>query len=179
MPVVPTPPTIYDQVTASSVFNQFRDAINFLQAPPRFELRQSSAQSIPNNTDTAINFNAEDMDTDPAGLGGHEPGTPTQWICRYPGVYLLSGKATIGFNATGIRVVYLRINNIDVPGSAMTVSGTTAYDPAITTPPKKVFLNAGDFVELWIFQNSGVALNTFVAIDRYQSLLSGLWVAIS
>lgn len=178
MPVVPTPPTISPGIVTSSQLSQFRDAVRFLQSPPRFELRQTVQQPISNSTDTAVTFGSEDMDTDLSNLGGHS-GSSSQWVAQYPGVYQLSGRVNLLANATGIRIAWIRVNGSDLAGTATVVSGTTAYDPAISTTPRKVFLNAADQVELFVWQNSGGSLNTYVAIDRYQSTLSGLWVSVS
>lgn len=180
MPAVPLPPTIRDEVVPSSEWNQFRDAINFLRSPPRFDLRQTSAQSIPNSSDTPVEFTVADDDADVDGVAGWTVGTPSVWTCRYPGRYLLHGKAAIESNATGIRVVWIAVNGIDVPGSGNTIPGTTAFDPAVLTNPKKVPLQPGDQVQLFTFQNSGGPRNTFVGggLARYQSTLSGLWVSV-
>lgn len=180
MPAVPAPPTIRDEITASSKWNQFRDSIAFSLSPPRFDLRQTSAQSIPNISDTPIEFTTADDDTDVDGVAGWSLGTPSVWTCRYPGRYLLHGKLAIEANATGIRVVWITVNGIEVGGSGNTIPGTTAFDPAVLTNPKKVPLQPGDQVQILGYQNSGSPRNTFVGggLARYQSTLSGLWVSV-
>lgn len=181
MPAVPTPPTIDDGINPSSKWNQFRDAIDFIQNPPRFDLRQTSAQPLANATEVPISFDTEDGDDDIDGIGGHDAGAPTLWVCRYPGTYLLHGKVAFTANATNIRIAWIQVNGIDLGGTGNTVSGTTAFDPGVPTNPKKTPLQIGDQVRLMAFQNSGGPLNTFVGggTTRYQSTLSGLWVGLS
>lgn len=181
MPAVPLPPTIYDGVVPSSVWNQFRDAIRFSQKPPRFDLRQTIVQSLANNSDVAIVWDTEDTDTDVDDVGGWTSGSPTVWICRYPGVYALNGKVSFNSGATGLRIPWIQVNGADVAGTANCVSGTTAFDPGVPTNAKKVPLQSGDQVRLMAYQNSGGALNTFVGggLPRYQSTLSGLWVGLA
>ncbi len=178
MPAVPTPPTIYDGITPSSVWNQFRDATRFSQSPPRFELRQTVAQPLGNGADVPVSFDTEEIDTDVDSVGGHEPGAPTLWVCRYPGVYELDGRVTFVANALGLRVVWLQVNNSDVPGMGTVAAGTAAFDLGLSVKRKKVSLQEGDQVRLMAFQNTGGSLNTYTAIARYQSTLSGLWVSI-
>lgn len=180
MPAVPVPPDIAPGIPSTSAFSQLRDAIRFSQSPPRFDLRQTVAQSLANNTEVPIDFDTEDEDTDIDNIGGHSGGSPTLWVCRYPGTYLLHGKVAFLANATNIRIAWIQVNGIDVGGSANTVSGTTAFDPGVPTNAKKVPLEEDDQVRLMGFQNSGGALNTFVGggSPRYQSTLSGLWVAV-
>lgn len=178
MPAVPVAPDIRDGNVPSSLWNQFRDAINFTQNPPQFDLRQTVVQSLTNITDTPISMDTEDGDDDIDGIGGHDAGTPTLWICRYPGRYLLHGKVGFVANATGIRVAWIQVNGIDISGSGNVISGSAAFDPPVATNPKKVPLDTGDQVRLMGYQSSTIALNTYVALTRYQSVLSGLWVGI-
>ncbi len=178
MPAVPTPPTVTDGVVPSSLWNQYRDAIKFSQSPPRFELRQTAAQTLTTGVETAINMDTEEIDTDVDGTGGHTGGSPSLWICRYPGVYLLDGKVAFLANATGLRIAWLQVNGSDVVGTGNTASGTASFDLPLLTKSKKVALEEGDQVRLMALQTSGGNLNTYVALARYQSVLSGLWVSI-
>lgn len=177
MPVVPTPPTIQDEITASSVWNQFRDAIDFLMGKPIAQLRQTSAQTLTTVTYTPVQFQAEAFDDDIDGVGGHDNSTNnTRWTCRYPGHHLISGLVTYAANATGARHAGLRINGIDVSGSYRSLPISSGADVCgIACKTMRVYLAASDYVELIAYQSSGGNLATFVATAAYQSGLAIGW----
>lgn len=178
MPAIPTAPTIVDGVSSSSQGNQFRDAINFLQNRPHFKLRQSSAQTYANNTNTAVQFNAETIDTDVSGNSGHDTVTNnTRWTAAYPGYYQVAGTVTWVANATGIRWAFLRVNGVDVDGSAGTSPGTAAEVLSVHTQTCLLYLANGDYVEVIGLQSSGGNLNTYV-VGAWQPTVDGLWVSV-
>jgi len=175
--VVPTPPTIEMGVSDTSEFNQFRDAIRFVQAPPIAELREVAAQTFTTAVAAAVQFGAFDVDTDVDTIGGHDIVTNnTRYTARYPGWYQVSGVVAFATNGTGDRFAWLMVNGVDANGSL----GFSAGDAtAVTETPchtKHVYLNVGDYVELIGFQNSGGNLNTAVT-TREQPSMSVRWVS--
>lgn len=170
MPVVPTPPTIYDAVTASSTFNQFRDAIRFLQDPPLAYLRQTVAQSLTSGAFVAVNFDAEDFDSDVDNVGGHSTSVDTsRFTARYAGWYQLGGGPGFSANATGVRLSYWAVNTAVVNGSEVLVPTTSGFSHCHGSRVIPVYLDINDFVELYVFQNSGGALNTSVTAQEQSS----------
>jgi hypothetical protein len=137
--------------------------VNSVQGPLA-SLYQSSTQSIPLNTYTGIQFNAENFDTH----GGHDPSTNnTRWVCPsgWAGYYDLSGCVMFASDGTGIRIAYMRVNGTTtVRGSLVRVAPVAdGFGNAVGTPTITWLLAAGDYVEL-------VALHTNVpnsAISTY------------
>jgi len=155
----------------------FRDPINFLLNRPHAELRQTTTQSFVTGTNTAVQFNAEDVDTDVDGVGGHDNVTNnTRYTARYPGWYLISGVIEFNANATGTRFAWLAVNGTDVNGSVGRGIADAAGSSVTPSRPKLIFLNVGDYVELIGFQTSGGALGTVVSA-RDQSSMSVLWMS--
>lgn len=114
-------------------------------------------QSIPNNTETAINFDGTDRyDTNNI----HSPTTNnTRLTCNTAGTYIIVGQTSFVGNATGYRSLRINLNaattiavlQSNPPGSvecALVVS--TIWDMAI-----------GDYVQLAVLQTSGGALNVY------------------
>jgi hypothetical protein len=175
--VVPEPPTFEIGASDTTALNLLRDSIRFLQAPPVAELRQTAAQTFTTGVTTAVQFNAEDVDSDIDAIGGHDNVTNnTRYTARYPGWYVVSGAVVFAANVTGDRFAWFMVNGSDVNGSLGFVAGDatgTASTPART---KHVFLNVGDYVELVGFQNSGGNLLTS-GTGREQSSMSVRWVS--
>lgn len=177
MPAVPTPPTIRDGVTPSSTWNQFRDAINFLLGPPIASLRQTAAQTLTTGVLTAVTFDVEDVDTDVAGLGGHSTSSNTsRWVAQYPGWYVVAAGVSWASNSTGQRVIDLLVNGTGANGSRIWVDATAGGSPTmLASRTVKLYLTAGDFVEVEAYQNSGGNLNTWVSNALEQSMMNVWW----
>jgi len=145
--------------TGSSVtaawFDKVRDNLETLARMPGCIVTRSTAQSIPNASPTAVQFNAADeRDTDayhdtvtnntqmkvPAGLGGwYEVGAYLQFA---------SGSAN--------RVLSFRVNGSTVTDGDTWDAGTSSTGTVTALPLK---LNATDYVEILTYQYSGGALN--------------------
>jgi len=176
MAAVPTPPDFVSAVSSTTQLNQVRDAIKFLQNRPRFKLYQTSAQNFLNGVGAAVTFNAEVLDTDIDLTSGHDNVTNnSRWTCRYPGWYLISGTVSYNANAAGIRFAYIRVNGVDQDGTIGSIGGSAAEIGCVHCHTGKVYLAAGDYVELWSSQNSGATIATYVASAPFQSSLDGIW----
>lgn len=176
MPAVPVPPTFEVGVSDTTELNLLRDCLSFLLNPPRAELRQTSSQTFTTSVAAATQFNAEDLDTDVDGVGGHDNAVNnTRYTARYPGWYLISGACEHNANATGDRFAWLMVNGADVNASVGFIAGDATAATPTPARTKKVFLNVGDYVELVGFQSSGANLGTSVA-GRDQSSMSVQWV---
>ncbi len=140
-----------------------RNGLEFLARRPGCVVQRTAAQSIPNSALTAIQFTATDVrDTD----GYHSTATNPERItvpAGLGGLYSIGAVVPYVGNATGARVVRLRINgattvaSVDVPTNAGTTS--TSVHVSVLWP-----LAVGDYVEVLAFQSSGGALNTQTAL---------------
>ncbi len=118
-------------------------------------VRRTAVQSILNNTQTAIIFQAEDYDTNAFWAAG----LPTRLVIPFTRKYALSGQNNWAVNATGIRRGFWRLNGVTVMGisthQAVGVAGVGTSYPVY----EEHLFNAGDFLELMVQQTSGIALD--------------------
>ena len=85
-------------------------------------------------------------------------------------MWLLSGQVVYASNATGVRYIYIQKNGVAFGATTImpAISGASVY-MNITRPIRLV---AGDYVELFVWQSSGGALNVTSA-DFFATRLSG------
>ncbi len=147
-------------VTAAQMNSTNRDLGNFVLAPPLAILRQTVAQSIPNNTYTSLTFDTEDIDRDNA----HSTSSNTsRYTSQTQGYYDHDGNFPLNSNATGQRALRWAVNATAVNASEAIIAASGAGGVSLTAVGRLIFLNVGDFSELQGFQNSGVAINTLVS----------------
>ena len=122
---------------------------------------RGSNQSIADSTFEYMILGAEQFDTN----GMHSNATDNSRIAAITdGIYLAIGQVTFVANATGTRKGIIRKNAAGAPGSG-TAWGVTVADasPASQVTSLQVVslvpLGAGDYVELFVWQDSGGALN--------------------
>lgn len=174
MPAVPQLPTITGGVATTSELAAIVAAVAFLQNPPGAVLRQTVAQSIPNNANTAITFDTKDFDS----AGGWSSGANTRYTAQYPGRYEFSGGASFASSATGQRGIQWYVNGTIANYANGFLNATSAGGWADAAVTQSFFLNIGDFVEMRVFQNSGVALNTQVTVGN-QAVMTVQFVGAS
>lgn len=141
--------------TTSLTFTQFPAAASTLTAVA-CKANLAVAQSINNTTETAILFDAESYDTDsihslvtntsrftiPAGKGG-------KW--------LVAARALFNANTTGIRRISVYVGGVLVDMFQVRAGdGANGDSVGITTT---LSLSAGDYIEVFVYQSSGGALN--------------------
>lgn len=118
----------------------------------RARMYRSTDQSIPNATLTQITFSAARWDTDTLTSGG------TQFTIQRAGAYRITAQVRFAANATGQRIVYIRLN-----GSTFLAidsrQAVTGGNPTDVTVPAEYELAAGNTVQLYVYQDSGGALN--------------------
>jgi hypothetical protein len=177
---VPVPHTFVDGVYSTSEANTYlRDPLLFLQTPPMAELRQTAAQSIPNGTFTALLFDTSDVDKDylVATNAGHSTSSNTsRYTARFPGWYQCSGGVSIAANAVGVRGAYWYVNGSPLNGTESMGTNSGATNHGTVPRTKHIYLNIGDYVELFCYQTSGGALNTAVSTFA-QSSMTDRWVS--
>lgn len=175
MATIPNPPTftVLEKLTAALVNTNVRDAVDFLTAVPFCVLTNTAAQSIANNSPTAITFDTEVIDQD----GMHSTTTATSRLTAVtPGWYMMSGNVPFNGAAAGSRWVAFQINGVPTSRAgfaAVPNAGTDKASPSTTVP---VFLNVGDYVEMVCLHNSGAALSTDASTATGGVRLSALWV---
>lgn len=133
---------------------------------------KSTVQSIPNNVSTALTFDTEDYDTSAIHDTSTNPTrftVPTGMTGRWRIAYHTYAAAAGGNN----KIAFLRknggtdTNNVVGSGMGTGFNGIVSLANTVTVP-----LTAGDYVELFVFQNSGVAINYGEAIGANQASIS-------
>lgn len=133
-------------------------------------LTGTTTQSIANNTDTAITFPTELIDTD----GFHDTVTNTSRItipAGKGGKYLFNSIYYFDANANGFRFSVFRKNGSNIsgfaalPGSSATVVGLT----------NSIVLDlvATDYVEMFVKQTSGGSLNNSTQFSFFSAIYLG------
>lgn len=125
---------------------------------PRATVYNSAAQSLANDTITAITFDSETLDVGAM----HSTSSNTSRVtvpANGAGLYLIFGSVRYASNATGQRQARLKKNGTtDLALDTLTVVAATSI--AAAHARAIVDLAAGDYVELYGYQNSGGALDT-------------------
>jgi hypothetical protein len=129
------------------------------------------AQSIPNNSTTAITFAQEEFDTD----AFHSTSSNTSRITiptGLDGYYRFTYGGTFAGNSSGIRIGILHKNggvtNLgDIIGSFSCHASNTVNDVTVENTAI-IHLSAGDYIEFLAYQNSGGSLNIGQAVSTQQ-----------
>lgn len=145
--------------TAALYTNNVFNLGTFLLNPPLFKGYQSAAQSIVNSTVTALGIDTTALDT----YGGHSNVTNnSRYTAGVTGYHLIIANAGYVANGSGNRLVEIHQNGSGSPlpisqgiGFAPTTSNTGAVSTATL-----VYLVAGDYVEAFTYQTSGITLAT-------------------
>ena len=124
---------------------------------------RTTAQSIPDNSWTAISFDTIRSEEKPATSSQWSSGSPTHLTCRLPGRYLIVASVRFAGNATGSRGINIKVNGawkmavlIPPPGTLETIISVNDI----------IGLQTDDYVEVFVYQNSGVALNADATSDN-------------
>jgi hypothetical protein len=125
---------------------------------PGARVYRSTAQPIPNNAWQAVGFDTVRYDSG----GTWAAANPTRLTCQVPGTYTITGHAVLANSAAGtVRLASLWLNGATALAqqapSLAAFSGSITWRASVTTTTR---LNAGDYVELWLYQDTGAALNT-------------------
>jgi hypothetical protein len=121
-------------------------------APPhgRVDLRRTTAQTIANDENTAIQWTTQ---TAAIGEMSHSTSSnPDRITCAKAGVVLVTATATFASNTTGVRNAFLS------PDSGTTVYALTSITPPGVTPVQmhaQVPVTVGQVLRAYVYQNSG------------------------
>lgn len=154
------------------------EILNFVNStfalnPPSFVGYQSNSQTLGNATWTSLSLDTSSYDN----YNGHSNSTNnSRYTAQIAGWYTCCGVyAPSAGNSSGFRAVRLTVNGNAVLGGASYSGQPTTSEDSPVTPTKDVFLNAGDYVEVQGWQNTGGNYGTAINSD----LRSGLWVRFS
>jgi hypothetical protein len=115
-------------------------------------LSNTTSQSIPNATQTALTFDTEQFDTD----GFHSTSTNTSRItipAGKAGKYQINGLINLDTNTSGTREFSLFVNGSTVFGLGLTPSASGPGGVISCTRN----LSVGDYIELFAWNTSGTA----------------------
>lgn len=156
---VPVPRTFnVTEFETAAYLNSVRDALNFLLNPPIAVVYDAASQSVGNNTFTPMVCDSTTWDT----YGGHSNTTNnSRYTAQVAGFYALFGSVAFGPNATGFRGIALYKNSVALanPSYETFVAAASGTNGVNIQATGQVQLNAGDFVECYIYQSSGGALS--------------------
>lgn len=119
---------------------------------------KSGSQSINSSTATAVTFDSESFDTDNL----HSTTTNTSRITipsGKAGKYQVNATILFANNTSGLRRIELWLNGSIYQQDSMAVSSNDGR--AFMTIASILNLSAGDYLEIYVFQNTGGALNVW------------------
>jgi len=111
-------------------------------------------QSIADATDVAVSWDADNNDAWAAWIVG----TPTRITAPVTGRYLATAYTRFAANATGFRSAWILKNATDILARETVISAAAASPTQMTVSAPAFDLTKGDYVELYVRQNSGGAL---------------------
>lgn len=154
-----------EKVTAAKFIAATKTPLDFLLNPPRCSVAYKdgdiSGNTIANATATVIPFGTEGWDTDSM----HSTSTNTsRVIFNTVGLYQVSAFARFAPNATGYRMLNVRLNaggNVS-QGQTLTTFAQPAAPSTTSTSISRTFdlnvTSAGDYIELFLTQTSTATL---------------------
>lgn len=115
----------------------------------------AAAQSINNNTATALTFSSEVYDTDAiADLGAQA----TRLTCKTAGKYHIEVHCEFAANATGIRIAWLYIGGVN-QNEGVTLNSAGAGVAVWASASFIRDMDEDDYAEIDVYQTSGGPLN--------------------
>lgn len=134
----------------------------------RASVSRNTTQAINTATWTALSFNTEDEDTDNIwGIGA-----PGRLTIVTPGFYTWGCSVTFEANATGDRGIRTYINGA-VYKNGLIVAASTGLVTSLTEHGGK-HLTVGDYLNFYVYQSSGGALDTSAVSGE---AMSRAWIA--
>jgi hypothetical protein len=128
---------------------------NATNGVPRFKGYAATTQPLASaTTDTAINLDTEQWDSD----GGHSTTTnPSRYTVQVAGQYHVVVVGSFPTNATGDRKLGVNVNGAAAMGSVTQQAAPSAHSWSGCVAVD-LSLNVGDYVEMTMWQTSGVSL---------------------
>jgi len=157
---------------------------NFARPAGVVDLLRAATQSIPSATSTPIQWTSDELSltlvgtTATSGAFSYDyttttgtPPTNSKITCLSSGFVLVTASGGFAANATGLREFWLVKNNATTPRWA----DTLYQSPPVTTDIRfnlsaVIQVTAGDYLQLYCYQDSGGALNTLAGtVSRFQA----------
>jgi hypothetical protein len=132
---------------------------------PGARVRRATAVTVNTGATAVLSYDATDFN-----VGGvFDSAQPTRMTAPVAGRYLIIATMRWESNAGGRRTVALEVNGTAAQIARSNVSpflnGGAAFNPEQTA--QAVYkLNAGDYVEVWAYQDSGSALTLLTGVDN-------------
>lgn len=149
--------TLEGQVGAAGSSPNINTRLNTLEAAagtvaPLVMVTRATAQTIGNNTETAMSWSSAPRNPNTMWAAGN----PTRITIPsgQSGLYLLTGALVFNINGTGGRTVHLRKNGTGDFRRMGSTPGITSIHSEMTFA-YPVELVAGDYFEIFVWQNSG------------------------
>jgi hypothetical protein len=171
---VPAPRTwsVNDLVSAALLNTNIRDAVTFLAGRPFFVGYQSTAQVVASGGTFHCSIDTNLIDT----YNGHSTVTNNfRYTAQVPGWYRLEARVQFPNNNVGRYILGWALNGsttnvgrVDVPSNSTGGAGLTV------DIDDYMFLNAGDGLDLLIFQSSTVSQTLIVGSHNTQMAVT--WV---
>lgn len=142
---------------------------------PRFKGYATVGQSIASGTtNIPILLDSEVYDSD----GGHSTSSQTsRYVCQVPGTYLIYGLGGFAANTSGTRELGIIVNGVSVIGSTIQSAPTLTGNSWVASVMTTAALNAGDYVELQMWQSSGSTLATATTSTADGPMLALHWIS--
>lgn len=144
--------------------------VTFLHGPPACRLYNSTTQAIASGAVHTISFDTERFDTD----GMHVSGSPTHITFNTAGKYLVGATISMHSSAATLINPTIRLNATSFIASAQ-IAPIASQNTEIAIGTIYQFA-AADFIELGVFHNAGVNVNSDNFTD-YAPCLWALWVS--
>ncbi|HEY8693320.1 MAG TPA: hypothetical protein VIR57_11330 [Chloroflexota bacterium] len=126
---------------------------------PSCRVYRTSAQSIPNGNQTVLSFTTARHDTMSAINPMWTVGDPTHLIVRTPGIYIATACVEFAANGAGERTVAIfdTASNQFFAIEERVPVGADSTDITCSSGP--FYVPAASSLQVYVFQNSGAALN--------------------
>jgi hypothetical protein len=157
--------TAAEMVTAAEMNAEFRDNMDYLRNHKgALVFRTTTTADIVDDTQTAIKFPVEDYDSD----GFHDPDAAenSKLTVQEDGYHQFEARVFFDANDAGIRAAWLRLNGgADYLDEDRRLN-LGAVQPTALHVSARTRLVAGDYVEVWVLQNSGGGLPVLWSRNR-------------
>lgn len=132
------------------------------QTQPAVRVYRSTTQSIPNGAFTKISFDTVRYDQGPSPHWAS--GSPTRLTCQIPGIYQVYASIQFAPSTAGSqKMPLIYVNGTIISGVlnvAQILNASISPDTQVTS---QIRLNAGDYVEAGVYQDTGSALNVLAS----------------
>jgi hypothetical protein len=167
-----TPPTMRtwsepSLVRAVDLNSQIRDGLGFARESPAALVYRAAVTGLASST-TAVPYPWDTAAFDNTGGGMWSAANASRLTFTYPGKWFVFAKIQFGPYATGLRFGSLRLNAAGNPAAGTQLDADTVTPVPVANVSVRLFLetyvDAGDYVEAFLWQNSTVGQNTVAGL---------------